>query len=218
MKKAAAGFFCFLLITGVMALLGLTAIDAGVLERLMTAYAEPVGLGRIGPSLAQAASDLSKGLFSGVFPVGVIDGPLFTDRELTHLLDCAGLVRGLLFYGIAAAAAGAAGCVFALIRSRQHLRPGLFTASAVLFGLLFLAGVWAAVDFDGMFITFHRVFFTNDLWLLDPGKHLLIQLMPTAFFFAYAGVILLRILPVPAALAVYDIIVMIRRRHGDGLL
>ena len=218
MKKAAVGFFCFLLITGVMALLGLTALDAGVLERLMTGYAEPAGLGRIGSSLAQAASDLRRGLFSGVFPIGVIDGPLFTDRELTHLLDCACLVRGLLFYGIAAAAAGAAGCVFALVRSRQLLRSGLITASAVLFGLLFLAGVWAAVDFDGLFIAFHRVFFTNDLWLLDPGKHLLIQLMPTAFFFAYAGIILLRVLPIPAALAVYDIIVLIRRRRGDGVL
>ena len=42
--------------------------------------------------------------------------------------------------------------------------------------------LWAAVSFDGLFLTFHRVAFRNDLWLLDPRTDLLIRLMPSALF------------------------------------
>ncbi len=36
--------------------------------------------------------------------------------------------------------------------------------------------------FERLFTTFHQVFFTNDLWLLDPGQDIVIGLMPLAFF------------------------------------
>ena len=54
------------------------------------------------------------------------------------------------------------------------------------FGLLgvIAAGLalWAAVNFDGLFITFHRLAFRNDLWLLNPRTDLLIRLMPETLF------------------------------------
>ena len=45
---------------------------------------------------------------------------------------------------------------------------------------------WGLVDFDGLFVTFHRIAFTNEGWLLDPSKDLLIRLMPVEFFIALA--------------------------------
>ncbi len=51
-----------------------------------------------------------------------------------------------------------------------------------LLALLVLIGVWAAVDFASLFLLFHQVAFTNDLWLLNPATDLLIRLMPQAFF------------------------------------
>ena len=51
------------------------------------------------------------------------------------------------------------------------------------------AAVWAAVDFDSLFILFHKLSFTNDLWLLDPQTDLLIRLMPTEFFIHYAAIL-----------------------------
>ncbi|MBQ7184315.1 MAG: DUF1461 domain-containing protein [Clostridia bacterium] len=217
MKKAGAGLCFFFLITGAIVLLGLSALDAGTLETVLARCADPVGLERLGEDLHAAAGDLRRGLFFGGFPMGLIDAPLFTDREILHLKDCAGLVRGLLLYGLSAAAAGAAGCVFILARFRKRFFSGLAGTSIVLTGLMLLTAVWGVLDFDGLFITFHKVFFRNDLWLLDPRKHLLIQLMPTGFFSAYTGIILLRVLPVPAALLVFDIVFFLRRRHGDDI-
>ena len=47
----------------------------------------------------------------------------------------------------------------------------------------------ACIDFDSLFILFHKVAFTNDLWLLDPSTDLLIRLMPIEFFVSYAAII-----------------------------
>ena len=47
----------------------------------------------------------------------------------------------------------------------------------------------ACIDFDSLFILFHKVAFTNDLWLLDPRTDLLIRLMPIEFFISYAAII-----------------------------
>ena len=47
----------------------------------------------------------------------------------------------------------------------------------------------ACIDFNSLFILFHKVAFTNDLWLLDPSTDLLIRLMPIEFFISYAAMI-----------------------------
>lgn len=48
------------------------------------------------------------------------------------------------------------------------------------FILLFLGLLF--MNFSKAFIKFHQIFFDNDLWLLDPNKDLLIQIMPEKFF------------------------------------
>ena len=42
--------------------------------------------------------------------------------------------------------------------------------------------LWAAVNFDGLFVTFHRAAFRNERWLLNPRTDLLIRLMPEEMF------------------------------------
>ena len=59
-----------------------------------------------------------------------------------------------------------------------------FLSLGIILGVL--AG-WAVIDFDSLFIRFHQIAFTNELWLLDPRTDLMIQLMPTPFFVDYAA-------------------------------
>jgi len=47
--------------------------------------------------------------------------------------------------------------------------------------------VWAAVDFSGLFVLFHRISFTNDLWLMDYRRDLIVRLMPIGLFMDYAA-------------------------------
>ncbi len=109
----------------------------------------------------------------------------FHDYELAHMADCRRLIRldGIVFLGCLAAALTAG---LLLFRSRREgSREARRGAKAVLWGLSLLAAgllLWAAVSFDSLFLTFHRLAFTNDLWLLDPRTDLLIRLMPEQMF------------------------------------
>jgi len=44
-------------------------------------------------------------------------------------------------------------------------------------------GIWILIDFDSFWTSFHHVFFpSNDLWLLDLRKDILIMIVPPEFF------------------------------------
>lgn len=106
--------------------------------------------------------------------------PSFQAHEAAHMADVRGLFllcKGLA--GLGLLCAGALGL-------RQGWKACALTQLGVL-ALLGLLALWAALDFDSLFIAFHRLAFRNDLWLLNPQRDLLLQLMPTAFFVDYAA-------------------------------
>ena len=55
---------------------------------------------------------------------------------------------------------------------------GLGLGVAVIGGV----GIFAAFGFEAASTRFHELFFTNDLWLLDPERDHLIQMFPEAFW------------------------------------
>ena len=136
--------------------------------------------------------------------------PGFSEKELAHMADVRGLVRGLSL--LRYAAGGLALLILALYWfHRQHdadreklladVLKGAARSAYLLLGIVLALGIWGAVNFTGLFVTFHKVFFRNDLWLLNPRQHLLIMLMPTRFFVWYAGQIALACWPVLAMMA-----------------
>ena len=59
----------------------------------------------------------------------------------------------------------------------------VFWSGAILLFLIAVVGIWGAIDFDGLFIAFHTVFFhgkTN--WWFDPAVDEIINVMPEEFF------------------------------------
>ena len=129
----------------------------------------------------------------------------FSDKENRHLADVRGLIGGLKWMRWASG-----GLVIAVLAAlyiiKRHDRARLLAdvlrgfAAAALFllaaGLALL--IWGLINFDGLFWTFHRAVFTNDLWLLDPRTDLLMALMPLPFFLWYAGEMLKSMAPVLA--------------------
>ncbi len=65
---------------------------------------------------------------------------------------------------------------------------GGFTKKTFLFGLyvwdavILVLGVLIVTNFSRAFILFHKLFFTNDLWLLNPKTDWMIRLLPESFF------------------------------------
>lgn len=62
-----------------------------------------------------------------------------------------------------------------LPRAFARTAGGVIAISAVL-------GIFAATRFHGAFEAFHRLFFDNSLWLLNPEEDALIRVMPEKFF------------------------------------
>lgn len=81
-----------------------------------------------------------------------------------------------------------------LITTRETPRERLLLflktfKSAAITSMLALIGLGSLyfIDFDWAFRRFHEIFFTNDLWLLDPRTDRLIQLMPLDFFIQFTA-------------------------------
>ena len=120
--------------------------------------------------------------------------PAFNDREMAHLKDCYNLFellrkvrRRLIPWAVLLIVGGAY-----LLSDRRKARRIAWLAPLILLIPLGAFALWAALDFGGAFTFFHRLLFTNDLWLLDPRTDLLIRICPESMFMAMGGGIALR--------------------------
>jgi len=113
------------------------------------------------------------------------DIDLFNQRELAHLKDVKGLIQ--LAYRLQLASLSYI-VVYVLINFVlrrgafwQDLARRLILGSGATTALLAVLGLWAVIDFDSLFLFFHLVSFSNELWQLSPGDTMLLM-FPQGFF------------------------------------
>jgi integral membrane protein (TIGR01906 family) len=113
--------------------------------------------------------------------------PLFNERETGHLTDVKNLFRTVFRVQEASLAFALVFMVAVFIWATEAplrlLARILLQASLFTLGLLVLFGVLALVGFDELFLRFHLVAFTNDLWKLNSATDHLIQMFPRDFWF-----------------------------------
>lgn len=118
----------------------------------------------------------------------VSDGAqLFQAHEIRHMQDVRELFvldRTVVLFSALVLAASTLSGLF-LGRRRAWL-GGVLAGFGALLILALVLIVWGMVDFPSLFIGFHELFFSNELWMLNPQTDLLIRLMPTQFFVHYA--------------------------------
>lgn len=121
---------------------------------------------------------------------------VFGQREKDHMVDVRALYLAARTVRIASLVTAlvliaAAFAVFGKNALRTLCRSFLAVSGA--FALIVLAlGIYAAVDFASFWTSFHHLFFTNDLWLLDPRTDVLIMMVPEAFFSSLVTRIIVR--------------------------
>lgn len=127
--------------------------------------------------------------FSYVFPgEGGTLYEAFNSKEQAHMADCRALFLLCRQINLICSAAGLLTAGLLLLRRRLDDRS-LCRGFLLSIAPLVLLALWALIDFNSLFILFHRIAFTNDLWLLDPATDLLIRLMPVTLFTRYAALI-----------------------------
>lgn len=171
------------------------ATSGNLMNRLMWQYAPPEDSG-LPEAEYPAMAKMIAGYLSGdgdsfqlTYAEDGVEYRAFQPHEQQHMADVQGLFdlcRTVLLagLGVSAALTGALIC----LRNRRAL-VWLRRTMYVLLALLALVAVAAVKAFDSLFILFHEIAFTNDLWLLNPSTDMLIRLMPLEFFIAYAAII-----------------------------
>jgi len=110
---------------------------------------------------------------------------VFNQREILHMADVKTLYLWAMRIGNGLLILAAAFYLWAWIggRDKAAVLGGYLQGNYILLGLIAALGIYAALDFNSFWTGFHKIFFTNDLWLLDPRTDILIQMVPEQFFF-----------------------------------
>jgi integral membrane protein (TIGR01906 family) len=116
----------------------------------------------------------------------------FNQREKDHMADVRAIfdsgftVRNMAFWLLLlllmVMAALKVRIPYVLARCCREVVVGFLLIAVILLVLI-------ALDFDRAFNIFHLLFFTNDLWILNPATDLLINIVPLGFFMDLAAVI-----------------------------
>ena len=119
----------------------------------------------------------------------VINGNMrevFDTREKTHMIDVKNLyqnamsVRNVLL--ITSIVLLAVGLYLSKGRYIRFIYDGYKTGVSFLLLIIVCIAVIAIMDFNAFWLQFHYLFFTNDLFLLDPNTEILINMVPEQFF------------------------------------
>lgn len=154
--------------------------------------------------------------------IGGTERQVFNSKELLHMQDVKQLFHiGFVIRNLALIAFLLTGIALWLLERRwtKAFPGGYLAAFGIMLALLIAFGIAAVMDFNGLFIKFHELVFTNDLWLLDPATDVLIQMFPEVFFNDMAMAMVKTIglfLVVPAVLSGINLI-WFYRKHKKGV-
>lgn len=145
--------------------------------------------------------------------------PHFNEREILHMEDVRDLfdlARIIKYIGLFIIILG----VFYFYKNKEIL----FMVKTFLYGLfsnhilLIIIGFLAYQDFNKYFTYFHHIFFTNDLWLLDPTTDLMIQMLPEEFFSGMAINIMITFLVYLAILQIVSYLYIRKENKNEKLI
>lgn len=116
-----------------------------------------------------------------------IDGKkqdFFNDKERSHMEDVRGLfvLNSRIMAWACIFIISAYGAGKKLLGYRRLLIDGLIVSGPLMLAFIAVIGLLATQDFNSIFVKFHELFFTNDLWLLDPATDRMIVLLQEEFF------------------------------------
>ena len=179
---SAAGMF-FLYLAFLLVMLHIVGTDAGLYYRLQMRAEILPEAGISAEELKSADEALAKYLRGDAAALN--DSP-FGAVEIAHMRDCFDLFV-LLREVTTGCAVAALLCL--LVGKCANVRRGAVWAAGVMAVFLAALALWGIFDFDSLFTAFHRLLFTNELWLLNPETDLLIRICPESMFAAMAALI-----------------------------
>jgi integral membrane protein (TIGR01906 family) len=149
---------------------------------------------------------------------------MFNEKESLHMVDVRTLYqsfRSIRTFGAMAAVLMLILASLAVRRDTLKVFSRGFLAAGSIFALFaVILGLWVLIDFASFWTEFHMMFFTNNLWLLDPSVDRMILICPEQLFYdivtRFGGWFLTVMAVLAAASAVY--LSVLKRRHNTPLI
>ena len=167
--------------------------DSGLYQRGFAKYDISLYTGISDSDLRQAGADLRHYFNSDDEPLVLrsrvfgVEKEVFNQREVQHMGDVKRLVRGVYTVAVASGtyllAIVVAGCSWQRRRFGGTLAWLALWGGALTLALVFAFGLFAAAGFEALFLKFHQLSFSNDLWQLDPSTDYLVIMFPEGFWF-----------------------------------
>ncbi len=111
---------------------------------------------------------------------------LFSQREVLHMGDVKGLVRGVYLVAMASGGYLLLFVALGLLLRRSQISARLtklgLWGSGVTVAVVALVGVLSLGAFDWLFLLFHQASFANAYWMLDSRRDYLVILFPEGFW------------------------------------
>lgn len=111
----------------------------------------------------------------------------FNDKERAHMVDVKNLLQNAIVFRRVCLGLAVIGFAVIIFKKKkeavQYLSRGFLVGTG--FTVAFAAVILAIIQINGFTFfwhMFHGVFFTNDLWLMDPMTDMIILLLPEKFF------------------------------------
>lgn len=116
---------------------------------------------------------------------------IFNEKEIYHMKDVKDIINNLFLYGKLSSV------VFVIISlicvKKYKVRIySVFKASSIVYSAILLAlAIGFLISFNKLFIIFHEIAFSNDLWKLNINEDYLLMMYPENFFRDIALLILI---------------------------
>jgi len=184
-------FFCLIIAAMYTVICGV-GLNTGFYNKEYAKLNTASDLGMSHDDLMQATEtliDYIKGDRDDMVVNATIDGvnrEVFNEREKAHMVDVVALFGGWSVYKTVCFIACPlifAAAIFTVRENRlKFFARRYLEGAAIFFVILIAAGIWALIDFNSLWTSFHLLFFRNDLWMLDPKTSVMINMFPEKFF------------------------------------
>lgn len=92
-----------------------------------------------------------------------------------------------------------------------YLSKGFLMAMFTFILMLVFFGFWILTDFASFWTWFHTIFFSNQLWLLDPNTDFMICMLPETIFYKLVLACVVKVICVMALASVLAIYYMVKK-------
>lgn len=142
----------------------------------------------------------------------------YNDKEKQHMKDVKALYQNAKLFCCSMLLFSVISGILLWVKYKKSsfyfMARGMEQAGLCFLILLSFIGIWAATDFTDFWIHFHQLFFSNNLWLLNPATDFMINICPEQLFSDLVFRIITRFLIIFLVSETAAVIYLHRQRKG----